>query len=331
MDNPVMPTVSIVVPCYNEQSTIRLLLDALYGQTYPRPEMEVVIADGLSTDLTREQIAAFQVEHADINVRVVDNRERTIPAGLNYAIAAAQGRFIVRLDAHSAPDPDYVARCVADLLQGRGDVVGGLWEIKPRGKTWQARSIVVAAAHPLGVGDVRYRLGGYSQLVDTVPFGAFLRTLVERIGPFDETLLTNEDYEFNTRVRQSGGAVWFDPEIRSTYFASPTLVSLARQYWRYGFWKVRMLRRHPSSLRWRQALPPVFVLSLLALSGLAIWFPLARTLLVTEGLLYILALLVVGVQSVIIKRDLALVIGVPLAIAVMHVAWGSAFLWSWLG
>jgi len=325
-----MPIVSIVVPCYNEQSTIRLLLDALYAQTYPRPELEVIIADGLSTDRTREQMAAFQVERPDLNVRVVENRQRTIPAGLNCAIAAAQGRFIVRLDAHSVPDPDYVARCVADLLQGRGDVVGGFWEIQPRGKTWQARSIVVAAAHPLGVGDVRYRLGGASQLVDTVPFGAFLRALVERVGPFDETLLTNEDYEFNTRVRQSGGAVWFDPEIRSTYFASPTLVSLARQYWRYGFWKVRMLRRHPASLRWRQALPPTFVLSLLVLSVLAVWFPMARTLLVAEGFVYILALLAVGVQSVIKKRDLALVIGVPLAIAVMHVAWGSAFLWSWL-
>ena len=325
-----MPIVSIVVPCYNEQSTIRLLLDALYAQTYPRPELEVIIADGLSTDRTREQIAAFQVERPDLNVRVVDNRARTIPAGLNCAIAAAQSRFIVRLDAHSAPDPDYVARCVADLLQGRGDVVGGVWEIRSRGQTWQARSIVVAAAHPLGVGDVRYRLGGHSQLVDTVPFGAFLRALVERVGPFDETLLTNEDYEFNTRVRQSGGAVWFDPEIRSTYFASPTLVSLARQYWRYGFWKVRMLRRHPASLRWRQALPPIFVLSLLVLSVLAVWFPVARTLLVTEGFVYILALLAVGVQSVIIKKDLAMVIGVPLAIAVMHVAWGSAFLWSWL-
>jgi succinoglycan biosynthesis protein ExoA len=192
MDDPVIPIVSIVVPCYNEQSTIRLLLDALYAQTYPCSELEVIIADGRSTDRTREQIAAFQVEHPDLKVRVVDNRKRTIPAGLNCAIAAAQGRFIVRLDAHSAPDPDYVARCVADLLQGRGDVVGGFWEIQPRGKSWQARSIVVAAAHPLGVGDVRYRLGGHSQLVDTVPFGAFLRALVERVGPFDETLLTTK-------------------------------------------------------------------------------------------------------------------------------------------
>jgi succinoglycan biosynthesis protein ExoA len=330
MHDPVKPIVSIVVPCYNEQSTIRLLLDALYVQTYPRPELEVIIADGLSTDRTREQIAAFQAERPDLNVHVVDNRERTIPAGLNCAIAAAQGRFIVRLDAHSAPHPNYVARCVADLLQGRGDVVGGFWEIRPRGETWQARSIVVAAAHPLGVGDVRYRLGGHAQLVDTVPFGAFLRALVERVGPFDESLLTNEDYEFNTRVRQSGGTVWFDPEIRSTYFASPTLISLARQYWRYGFWKVRMLRRHPSSLRWRQALPPIFVLSLLVLCVLAVWFPAARTLLVAEGLVYMLVLLAVGLQSVIIKRDLVLVIGVPLAITVMHVAWGSAFLWSWL-
>jgi succinoglycan biosynthesis protein ExoA len=326
---PLMPIVSVVVPCYNEESTIRLLLEALYAQTFPRSELEVIIADGRSTDRTRDIIAGYQAEHPELYVRVVENRLRSIPAGLNCAIQAAQGQFIVRLDAHSAPASDYIDRCVADLRQAFGDVVGGQWEIQPRGQSWQARAIAVAAAHPLGVGDVRYRLGGQAQAVDTVPFGAYARTIVERVGPFDETLLTNEDYEFNTRVRKAGGVVWFDPEIRSTYFATPNLAALGRQYWRYGFWKARMLRRHPVSLRWRQALPPTFVLSLLALGLLAVWLPVARLLLALEGSAYILSLMAVGVQSGVKKRDLSMVVGVPLAIAVMHLAWGSAFLWSW--
>jgi succinoglycan biosynthesis protein ExoA len=325
-----MPIVSVIVPCYNEESTIRLLLEALHAQDFSHPEMEVIIADGRSTDRTRDVITAFQLERPDLCVRVVENSLRSIPAGLNCAIQAARGQFVVRLDAHSAPASDYVARCIADLRQGRGEVVGGQWEIRPRTRSWQARAIAVAAAHPLGVGDARYRLGGQAQAVDTVPFGAYTRALIERVGPFDETLLTNEDYEFNTRVRQAGGVVWFDPKIRSTYYAASDLAALGRQYWRYGFWKVRMLRRYPASLRWRQALPPVFVLSLLILGLLAVWFPMARTLLVLEVSVYILSLLMVGVQSVVKKRDLLMVVGVPLAIAAMHLAWGSAFLWSWL-
>ena len=125
------PLVSIIVPCYNEQATIRLLLEAIHSQTTPRQALEVVIADGMSTDGTREEILAFMVSHPDLEVRVVDNLAGTIPAGLNRAIEEAEGTYIVRLDAHSKPYPDYVERCVSDLEAGRGDNVGGVWEIQP--------------------------------------------------------------------------------------------------------------------------------------------------------------------------------------------------------
>jgi glycosyltransferase involved in cell wall biosynthesis len=322
-----MNAVSIIVPCYNEQATVGLLLEALYAQTYPRQQMEVVIADGMSTDCTREEIDAFKKAHPGLSVRVVDNAKRSIPAGLNRAIEASQGDYIVRLDAHASPYPDYVERCVTDLEAGRGDNVGGLWEIQPGEQTWQARSIAAAAAHPLGAGDARYRVGGEPQAVDTVPFGAFHRSLIQRIGAFDESLLSNEDYEFNARVRKAGGRVWLNPAIRSKYFARGSFGALARQYWRYGYWKARMLRRYPETFRWRQ-LSGFLVLSFLGLGILAVWFPAAGWLLALEVSLYALALLAAGIQEAFGKRDLALLLGVPLAIAVMHLTWGAAFLWS---
>lgn len=322
-----MPYVSIIVPCYNEQSTIHLLLNAIYRQTFPKQDMEVVIADGLSIDNTRQEIQSFQQAHPDLTVRIVDNPQRIIPAGLNQALAAAQGDIIVRLDAHSMPYEDYVQRCVEAIQTKKGDNVGGQWEIQAGGKGWQARSIAAAAAHPLGVGDARYRLGGQAQEVDTIPFGAFHKSLVERVGNFDESLLTNEDYEFNTRVRRSGGRVWFDPAIRSKYIARSKLSDLARQYWRYGYWKLRMLRRYPGTFRWRQ-LAGFFVISFPLLAILGIWFGLARWLLGLEVVIYVLALLLAGVQLALKKRDVALLSGVPLAIATMHFSWGTAFIWS---
>jgi succinoglycan biosynthesis protein ExoA len=323
-----MPNVSVIVPCYNEQNTILLLLEAIYAQTYPRQQLEVVIADGLSGDQTRPQIADFQTRHPDLIVKIVDNPHRTIPSGLNRAIQAAQGELIVRLDAHSVPQPDYVARCAAALEQGLGDSVGGVWEIHPRSDSWQARAIALAAAHPFGVGDAHYRFTTTAQLVDTVPFGAFPRALVERIGYFDENLLTNEDYEFNVRLRQSGGKIWLDPSIRSIYFARANLLELARQYGRYGFWKARMLRRYPGTVRWRQALPPLFVLNLLVLLLLAIWWPVAGWIFVIESAGYAVVLSLAGLQLAKKQHDWKLILSVPLAIAVMHLAWGSAFLWS---
>ena len=252
-----MPTVSIIIPCYNEQSTIQLLLNALYSQTVSHRDMEVIVADGMSTDDTRDEVARFQQTHPKLQVRIVDNPRQNIPSGLNRALSTARGEFIVRLDAHSVPSSDYVSRCMDALQRGQGENVGGVWQIVPGGEGWLAYAIAVAAAHPLGVGDARYRYTQQAQHVDTVPFGAFRKKLFDQIGMFDETLLTNEDYEFNVRIRGSGGRVWLDPTIRSTYFARPTLVALARQYARYGFWKARMLRQYPNAIRWRQALPLV--------------------------------------------------------------------------
>jgi len=321
------PRVSIIVPCRNEQATIRQLLEAIYQQTYPHTDMEVVIADAISDDATREQISDFQNEHPDLCLCVVDNAARTIPSGINCAIQASIGEIIIRMDAHSRPYPNYVEGCLAALDAGLGDNVGGIWEIKPGGKSWIAESIAVAAAHPLGVGDAGYRIGAQASAVDTVPFGAFRRELIENIGLFDESLLSNEDYEFNTRIRQSGGRVWLDPEIITIYYARSTLGDLARQYWRYGYWKLRMLRRYPDTLRWRQGLPPLFVASLLGL-GLLSWWPPVTWLLALEIVLYGTVLLLAGLLSALRHRRIYLFIGLPLAIATMHLAWGSGFLWS---
>jgi glycosyltransferase involved in cell wall biosynthesis len=307
---------------------MRKLLEAIHAQTFPRADLEVVIADGMSTDGTRAEIAAFAGSHPDMHIAVVDNLKRHIPAGLNCALKEARGKIIVRLDAHSMPYPDYIERCVADLEAVLGENVGGVWEIRPGADTWVAESIAVAAAHPLGVGDALYRHSRKPALVDTVPFGAFKREILALVGFFDETLLTNEDYEFNARIRKSGGKIWLDPSIRSVYFARATLLDLAKQYFRYGFWKWRMLRRYPDTLRLRQGLPPLFVLSLIGLGFLAIFLPLFRVILTAETIVYVLALITAGVQAACKHRKFFHVFGLPLAISIMHISWGTGFLWS---
>jgi succinoglycan biosynthesis protein ExoA len=258
----------------------------------------------------------------------VDNEKRTIPSGLNIAIGAAGGEFIVRLDAHSIPYPDYVARCVSALRHRQGDNVGGVWEIQPGARNWIGRAIATAASHPIAVGDAQYRLGGEAQRVDTVPFGAFRKELAQRVGLYDESLLTNEDYEFNVRIRQAGGQIWFDPQIRSVYFSRSTLRQLFSQYWRYGFWKGRMIRRYPHTLRWRQLLPPLFILGILSLVILSLWLPVFWWILLTITGIYLLILMLASVLMAVKKHDGMLVFGLPLSISCMHFAWGVAFLWS---
>jgi succinoglycan biosynthesis protein ExoA len=323
-----MPLISVIVPCYNEQATICLLLKAVSKQTFPLSELEVIIADGRSTDNTRNEVAVFQAAHPEMRICLVDNPKRVIPAALNCALAVAKGEFIIRLDAHSMPSPEYIQRCVENLQAGKGENIGGVWEIRPQGNGIISRAISIAAAHPLGVGDARYRYTDQAGYVDTVPFGAFRRELFTQYGQFDEQLLTNEDYEFNARLRQNGGRIWLDPQIRSTSFARPNLGSLMKQYWRYGYWEWQMLRRYPQTLRWRQALPPLFVGGLLTLLILGIFFNPARFGLAFLLVIYGLALAAGSFPAAFRSGDFRLIFAIPLAIATMHMSWGAGFLWS---
>jgi succinoglycan biosynthesis protein ExoA len=181
------PEISIVIPCLNEEKNIVGLLDAILHQTYPLAQLEVVIADGVSDDQTRPLIAIFQLAHPELNILVLDNPERRIPTGLNLAIKAANGTIITRMDAHAIPAVDYVERSVAALKAGLGDNVGGVIDVQPGANTWIGRAISIATAHPLGVGDAKYRWATKASEADTVAFGTFYKAKVVEIGYYNET------------------------------------------------------------------------------------------------------------------------------------------------
>ena len=322
----VSPSVSVIIPCRNEEKTIHLVLEALRQQTFPIEELEVVIADGFSTDGTRHAIQSYAESNPALKIRLVDNPKKIIPAGLNTAIKAASGQIIVRMDAHSLPELDYVERCVNALQADLAENVGGVWIISPRNGSWMARSIAAAAANPLAVGDAHYRFTNKAAYVDTVPYGAYKRELFDKIGLFDESLLANEDYEVNTRIRQSGGRIWLDPAIRCTYFARPDLKALAKQYWGYGYWKAQMLKRYPDTIRWRQALPPLFVLGVFLLAILGLFWRPAWIVLGSVIALYLVIQLIPAISIARRQQDLKLSFGILLATLTMHFAWGSALI-----
>jgi succinoglycan biosynthesis protein ExoA len=320
--------VSVVVPCYNEESTIIELLESIDAQDYPVELIEIVIADGMSKDGTREKIKQFSETHPKLSIYLIDNPGRSIPLALNEAIAASNGEIVVRLDAHSVPAKDYISRCVLVLEETGAANAGGIWLIRPGTNTSIARTIASAAAHPLGAGDARYRTGGKAGPVDTVPFGAFRREWLSKVGPFNEQLDTNEDYEYNVRLREAGGMIWFDPSIRSVYYSRSTLPELARQYWRYGYWKVRMLSRFPATLRWRQALPPLFVLITIILGVVGIFSDPMLLLLGVQWACYLLIIFLAGLLVALRSKDFIQIFVFPLAIITMHLSWGLGFLVS---
>jgi hypothetical protein len=236
---------------------------------------------------------------------------------------------LVRLDAHSVPSPNYVADALAHLQDPAIGVVGGVWDVAPGSDSATARAIARVVSHPLGAGDAMYRIGGGLKApatVDTVPFGCFRREVWQQLGAFDGTLHANEDYDFNYRVRQSGRCVFLDPNIRSTYYARSTLGALAKQYFRYGWWKVQMLRKYPESLRWRQAVPVAFVATLVVLGLTGTIIPVAPNAL--GFVLAVYCATVIGTAMTICwrGRTWAELLPVCAAFTTVHVCWGAGFI-----
>ncbi|MFN7941327.1 MAG: glycosyltransferase family 2 protein [Thermoanaerobaculia bacterium] len=321
------PRVSVVVPALDEEANLDECLTALAAQDYPADRIEILVVDGGSIDATAEIIARFAAR--DPRFRRLLNPTRHVSAALNLAIAAATGSVLLRVDAHALAAPDYVRRSVEALAASGAAVVGG--PMQPEGRSVVGRAVARAMLHPFGVGTARFRFARTVQEVDTVYLGAFPLELFERVGTFNETLVRNQDYEMNWRIRCAGGRVVVDPAIRVVYITRSSLATVARQYASYGYWKFQMLRLHPRSLRARQLAAPSFVVALglaaaasvLALAGSAP-APLAWALPAVAGA-YAAANLAVSL-ALAARHGARLALTLPPVFATLHLAWGAGFL-----
>jgi glycosyltransferase involved in cell wall biosynthesis len=298
------PTVSVVTAVLNEEAGIEDTLESVAVQTYPNV-IEILVADGGSTDDTRALAASFP------GVRVLDNPGRIQARGLNVALDAARGEVVVRVDGHCSIAPDYVARCVEVLGATGAAVVGGA--MNPVGDTPVRRGIAAAMRSRLGAGPARFHVGGRPGPVDTVYLGAYRRDLARQAGGYAPDLAINEDAEFAYRMSRYGD-VWFDPTIRSTYVPRGSLDRLGRQFFRYGRGRAATVKRHPGSLHARQLAAPLLVVGLLSpwrrqVAAVYAAGVFARTLLEAA-------------------RDPAAAPAFAGALPLMHLAWGTGF---WLG
>ena len=261
-----VPFVSVVIPTRDEQGTIAACLEAVLRQEYPAGRMEVLVVDGRSRDRTRALVAELAAADKAGRVRLLDNPRLVTPAALNIGIRAARGAVIARVDGHTVIAPDYLRRCVEALTETGADNVGGL--MRPRGHGYVGGCVALATTSRFGVGDARFHYDERGGAVDTVYLGCFRRAIFERVGLFDESLVRNQDDELNDRIVAAGGRIWLDPRIRSTYHNRGSLRALWRQYYQYGYWKVRVLRRHPHARRPRHLAPAALVAGLAGTAAL---------------------------------------------------------------
>jgi len=317
--------VSVVVPMRNEEQHLGRCLAALVAQDYPAELVEILVVDGLSSDRSRDIVMEWSARYP--RIRLLNNTKRQTPAGLNVGILAATGDVIARVDAHTEVELDYIRQCVHYLDTTGADNVGGL--MRPAGDTYWGQAIALSTSTPFGVGDAQFHYSQKEQFVDTVYMGTFKRDVFDRVGLFDESLVRNQDYELNYRLRAAGGRIFCSPAIRSRYYPRPSLRALWSQYFQYGFWKSRVIRMHPASTRWRQLAAPTFVTTLVGLGLLSLLSPLFM------GALALIVLAYFGVSlafSISLARRFGwrYLWGLPITFGVIHLSWGLGFWWGWV-
>ena len=252
-------SVSIIIPCRNEEKYIEKCISSFLEQSYPKELTTIIISDGMSTDNTRNIISELQKDNT--NVVLLENKELTAPKGMNLGIRYSKSEIIIIFGAHAYADKEFISESVKALENTEVGCAGGI--ITTINESTKGAAIAEGMSCPFGVGNALFRFSDKECFVDTVGFGAYRKELLNEIGYFDDEFVRNQDDELNFRVIKSGAKILLSPKIKSTYYSRGDFKKLWRQYYQYGFWKVRVIQKHKKPAAFRHLIPLLFVLFLI--------------------------------------------------------------------
>ena len=275
--------VSVVMPIYNESKYIDRCIQSLLEQDFDHKSMEWIFVDGSSTDDTVNKLNGYHDQYPELII-IKNNPQRAVPFAMNIGIAAAKGRYIVRMDAHSSYANDYISKSVFYMENSDADNVGGVAETKAESPTGVCIAKMLSSR--FGVGNSEFRTNGKTGYVDTVPFGAFRREVFSNYGGFDERLIRNQDNEMNYRIRKNGGKILMSEEIRFSYFCRNSVRDILAMAGMNGMWNVITAKLCPGSMSTRHFIPFTFVMSIFFLSFAGFFNKIFWLLLLLELTLY---------------------------------------------
>ncbi|AUM96877.1 TPA: glycosyltransferase family 2 protein [Clostridium botulinum] len=252
-----LKTVSVVIPCKNEKEYIKKCLDSFINQTYSNNLYEILVCDGMSEDGTREIIKEYNQKHD--NIKLLDNLGISAPKGMNLGIRSSNSDIIIIFGAHAYAKENFIEENVKLLNNTEASCTGG--PIETINDSDKGKAISLAMSSPFGVGNALFRYAKEEMYVDTVAFGAYEKKVLDKIGYFDEEMTRNQDDELNYRLTKSGFKILLSPKIKSWYYSRSSLKKLWKQYFQYGFWKVRVIQKLGKTPSIRHIVPMLFVLA----------------------------------------------------------------------
>jgi len=296
--------VSIIVPCRNEERFVAKCLDSIIVNDYPRERLEVLVVDGMSEDKTREVIRRYSEKYSFL--KLIENPKKITPAAMKIGIQNSKGEIIIKMDAHTCYEKDYISKCVKHLKESGADNVGGILITLPAKDTLIANAIAISLSHPFGAGSSYFRIGSKnSREVDTVAFGCNKKEVFKKIGLFDEKMAQIEDFELNSRLRKAGGKIMLFPDIKAFYYpSSDNLKDFFKHNFTDGIWATYPLK-YGFKVSLRHLIPLIFVLTL----PITAW-P------------YLLLSLLFSLRIAMREKDVRLFFAMPLVFGIRHIGYG---------
>ena len=252
--------ISIIIPVRNEEQRIEGTLNSIISSNFPLDQIEVLIVDGNSEDSTLKIIKSYENK---ILIKIIHNKLKFVSSSFNLALNKSRGEIIFRIDGHCEIEPDFLSRCIKLLNKKNIDIAGGCIETVSHGLIGNV--IAVAQSSFFGVGGVRFRnsKSNKGSYVNTLAFGAHKREIFSEIGGYDEDMICNQDDDFNFRAIQAGKKIWLDPQIKTKYFSRTSYIKLFKQYFYYGYYKVRGIQKRRQIISIRHIVPSIYIISLI--------------------------------------------------------------------
>lgn len=313
-------TVSIVIPCRNEKNYIRKCLDSFVVQTYRKDLYEVLVCDGISDDGTRDIVERYKNLYS--NIKLIDNKGLSAPRGMNEGIKSSKSDVIIIFGAHAYADEKFIEENIAALVSHEVGCVGG--PIETINEDDKGCAISMAMSSPFGVGNALFRYAKEEVYVDTVAFGCYSREVLDHIGYFDEELVRNQDDELNFRLVKNHYKILLSPRIKSYYYSRSSLKKLWKQYYQYGFWKVRVMQKHGGIASIRHIVPAVFVITNILGIVLGIFYKWILYLWILEVILYLIGDVVFSLK--LIKSNRKIWKYIFFIFPILHISYGVGFI-----
>lgn len=172
MTDYLLNTVTLIIPCRNEELYIEEVIQNMLSQDYPKELIKLFIVDGCSTDKTADIISSYSMKYDFI--KHINNTNKTVPYALNTGITKANSNYIIILGAHCKYNKSYISDLINTIKTYDADNVGGVLNTLPGNNSITAKAISIAASCKFGVGNSYFRIGDDKiREVDTVPFGCF--------------------------------------------------------------------------------------------------------------------------------------------------------------